>query len=183
MERVTAVAFGLVAVAYGCGAGGGSGRLEVWAHAGRTEERAVIAEQIRAFDEVRDDLAVRVTFLPEGSYSGQVQAATAAGTLPDVLELDGPTVARAAWQGALRPLDDLLPPSLVAELLPSLREQGRYDGRLWSVSPRARRRLATVGVYAALIAVTAVFVAPVVVVFVALQRWFVRGVATTGVKG
>ncbi len=29
----------------------------------------------------------------------------------------------------------------------------------------------------------AMMVAPVLVVFVALQRWFVRGVAATGIKG
>ena len=108
--------------------------LEVWAHAGRAAERVVIARQIDAFDRARDDLAVRLTFLPEGSYSGQIQAATAAGTLPDVLELDGPNVPRAAWQGALRPVDDLVPQALLDGLLPSVLEQGRYDGRLWSVA-------------------------------------------------
>lgn len=124
----------MAALAWGCGGSGrGGGRLEVWAHAGRAEERAVTTAQVQAFDAARDDLEVELTFLPEGSYGGQVQAAIAAGTLPDVLELDGPTVARAAWQGALQPLDQLLPGSLVEDLLPSLREQGRYDGRLWSV--------------------------------------------------
>jgi len=122
------------AMASGCGGDGGDTMtLEVWAHAGRASERDAIARHLRAFDGWRDDLEVRLTFLPEGSYSGQVQAATAAGTLPDVLELDGPNVARAAWQGALRPLDDLLSDGLLDRLLPSILEQGRYDGRLWSV--------------------------------------------------
>jgi multiple sugar transport system substrate-binding protein len=94
----------------------------------------VIADQIAAFDRQRDDVTVELTFLPEGSYSGQVQAATAAGTLPDVLELDGPNVPRAAWQGALRPLDGLVDEALLENLLPSVLEQGRYDGRLWSVA-------------------------------------------------
>ncbi len=128
-----ALALGLaLTAATGCGGGAAPG-LEIWAHAGRAAERRVLEAQVRRFQGEHPDLAVQLTLIPEGSYNGQVQAATAAGDLPDVLELDGPYVARSAWQGSLRPIGDLLPADLQGDLLPSIVAQGTYERRLWAV--------------------------------------------------
>lgn len=107
--------------------------LRVWAHAGQEDERRVLQEQVARFNRSHPDLEVRLTLIPEGSYNAQIQAAAVAGELPDLLELDGPFVSAYAWQGNLRPLDDLLDPALVDELLPSIIAQGSYADRLWAV--------------------------------------------------
>jgi len=119
--------------AVGCAAHPGSGALEVWSHAGQASERRVLSEQVARFDAAHPEISVRLTFLPEGSYTGQVQASAVAGDLPDLLELDGPFVADAAWQGSLRPLDGRLDPALVADLLPSVVAEGTWAGHLWAV--------------------------------------------------
>ena len=107
--------------------------LEVWAHAGRQSERETLRRQIERFNRSRDDLRAELTFLPEGSYDGQVQAAALAGDLPDLLEFDGPYVYNYAWQGKLVELGSMLADSLRAELLPSILEQGTYEGGLYSL--------------------------------------------------
>ncbi|MGD8908039.1 MAG: extracellular solute-binding protein [Chromatiales bacterium] len=107
--------------------------LEVWAHAGQESERRTLESQVARFNQAHAELQVRLTLVPEGSYNAQVQSAAVAGELPDLLEFDGPFLYAYVWQGRLRPLDDLLPKSLLDDLLPSILEQGRYRGRLWSV--------------------------------------------------
>jgi len=107
--------------------------LSVWAHAGRADERRILQRQVSRFNEEHPEFQAQLTFLPEGSYNGQVQAAAVAGELPAVLELDGPYVANYAWQGKLRALDPILGEKLHDDLLPSLIEQGTYRDSLYAI--------------------------------------------------
>jgi multiple sugar transport system substrate-binding protein len=66
-------------------------------------------------------------------YEERVKAAAAAGTLPCLLEVDGPFVAEFAWAGDLQALDRFIPKALLDDLLPSIRTQGSYAGHLYSV--------------------------------------------------
>ncbi len=122
----------------GCGdeeeAAGAGVTVEVWVHAGQESERRTLEAQVARFNaQHKGKLRVDLTFIPEGSYNDQVQAAAVAGELPDLLEFDGPFLYAYVWQGRLRTLDDLLPQPLIDDLLPSILEQGRYHGRLWAV--------------------------------------------------
>lgn len=71
--------------------------------------------------------------MPEGQYTDQVNAAAAAGDLPDVIDFDGPIMANLAWSGHLVPIEDCIGDELRGNVLPSLIEQGTYADRLWSV--------------------------------------------------
>ncbi len=118
----------------GCGSTQPSeGTLEVWAHAGQALERQTIQNQAEQFNASQDAVTVRLTFIPEGSYNSQVQAASLSGDLPDVLEFDGPFVYNYAWQGNLIPIDGLLSEAVRQDLLPSVIQQGTYAGRLYSI--------------------------------------------------
>jgi len=108
--------------------------IRLWVHSGPGPEREAYAASVAAFNATRSDVRVELTVLPEGTYGDQVHAAAIAGQLPEVLELDGPTVAEYAWARRLRPLDGL--PALEAaraDLLPSLAAQGTYRGRLYAL--------------------------------------------------
>jgi multiple sugar transport system substrate-binding protein len=111
----------------------GSPMLRVWAHAGQAAERQVLEQQVMRFNASQTDIKARLTFIPERSYNAQVQAAAAAGELPDVLEFDGPFLFNYVWQGHLVPLDDLLSEKIQDELLPSIISQGRYLNRFYGV--------------------------------------------------
>ena len=71
--------------------------------------------------------------ITEGDYNDVLQAAVVGGTLPDVVEVDGPMVSSFASQDALVPLDGLLPARTLADQLPSLRDQGTVDGETYAV--------------------------------------------------
>jgi len=107
--------------------------LKVWAHAGQASERQVMEQQVMRFNASQTDIQVQLTFIPERSYNAQVQAAAAAGDLPDVLEFDGPFLFNYVWQGHLIPLGGLLSEETQDELLPSIVKQGRYLDRFYGV--------------------------------------------------
>ena len=75
--------------------------------------------------------------IPSAGYNDAVNAAAAAGDLPDVLMIDGPNVANYAWAGYLRPLDGLVDPALLEDMTPAMRAQGTYgpDGQVYCVGP------------------------------------------------
>ncbi|AOY58352.1 MULTISPECIES: extracellular solute-binding protein [Desulfococcus] len=125
-----------IAMISGCGDATAPERntvLDAWAHAGQELERSTLVDQVLRFNAAHRDLRVRLTLIPEGSYNAQVQAAAAAGELPDLLEFDGPFLYGYVWQGRLQPVDRLLTPHLLSDLIPSIIAQGTYHGRLWSV--------------------------------------------------
>ncbi len=109
------------------------GVLRVWAHAGQAAERQVLEQQIKRFNGSQQTTKVELTFVPEGSYNSQVQAAALSKDLPDVLEFDGPFVYNYVWQQNLVPMDKLISPAVHKDLLPSILQQGTYQGKLYSV--------------------------------------------------
>lgn len=117
----------------GCSRPPGPAPLQIWAHEGREVERQTLTRQLERFQREHPGPSVQLTFLPEGSYNSQVQAAALAEQLPDVLEFDGPLLYRYAWQGCLQPLDSLITGSTRTNLLPSLERQGTFRGHLYSV--------------------------------------------------
>ena len=113
----------------------GTTYINVWFHvSGSLEaERKTLRAQVDAFNGSQQDVQVKLVTLPEGDYSNQVRAAAANGGLPDVLDFDGPNLYNYAWSGKLKPLDSCVPRRLLDDLLPSIRQQGTYAGRLWGV--------------------------------------------------
>lgn len=107
--------------------------LTAWAHAGQAAERDALLALVRRFNGSHDDVRVDLTLIPEGGYNAQVQAAAAAGDLPDLLEFDGPFLYNYVWQRHLLPLAALLPQELLDDLLPTIRLQGSYQGRLYAL--------------------------------------------------
>ncbi len=106
--------------------------LQLWTHGGSDGEQDALRSLVAQWERETGH-EVEVTVVDEGDYVDQVQAAAAAGTLPDVLDLDGPYTAALAYRGDLLDLQPLLPSATVDDLLPSLRAQGGYDDGLYSV--------------------------------------------------
>ncbi len=107
--------------------------VTAWFHDGQGPERQVLEAQVRDFNASQREVRVKLLVLPETDYGALVQSAADSGDLPDLLDFDGPNLYSYAWSGKLRPLDSCLAPSVRSDLLPSIREQGSYGGRLWGL--------------------------------------------------
>jgi multiple sugar transport system substrate-binding protein len=114
-------------------AAGGPATISVWFHSGKGEEREVLNTQIEEFNSIQSDYIIEATMLPEGSYNEQVSAAALAGDLPDLLDFDGPNVYNYAWSGHLIPMDSYISDEMKADLLPSILDQGTYNGEIYSL--------------------------------------------------
>ena len=113
----------------------GTAYITVWFHASSSvgAEWQTMVRQVAAFNSSQRQVRVRLITLPEGDYSKEVASAAATGTLPDVLDFDGPNLYNYAWAGDLKPLDSCLTARQRADLLPSIRRQGTYADRTWGV--------------------------------------------------
>ncbi|WP_328870560.1 sugar ABC transporter substrate-binding protein [Streptomyces sp. NBC_00287] len=112
----------------------GTEHIRVWFHAGPSGELNTLRNQVREFNKAQKQVRVELVTLPERRpYNDLVLSAAADGDLPDLLDFDGPNLYSYAWSGKLKPIDSCVPERLRADLLPSIREQGTYAGRLWGL--------------------------------------------------
>ncbi len=95
----------------------GRTQLRLWTHAaGNETELAAIRQMIADFNESQDQYEVTYEAFPQANYNDSVAAASVAGSLPCILDLDQPTVPNFAWSNYIQPLpvnqeilDDLMP--------------------------------------------------------------------------
>jgi len=107
--------------------------VSMWWHTGQDSELAVTNAAVDAFNAAHTDIQIAKTDIPGGEYTSQVDAAALAGDLPCVLDFDGPLVYKFAWSDYLIPLDEYVSDEMRADFLPSIIEQGTYNGRLYSL--------------------------------------------------
>lgn len=107
-------------------------QLGLWTHsAGNPNELAVIQKWVDDFNAQSDEYQVTIESFPQESYNDSVAAASVAGSLPCIIDLDDPIVPNFAWSGYVRPL-----PITEAELdeMGILdNDIGRYNGEIYSV--------------------------------------------------
>lgn len=107
--------------------------VSMWWHTGTPEEMEATDAAVAAFNSSRSDIQIDKTDIPGGAYTDQVNAAALAGDLPCVLDFDGPFVYNFAWSDFLIPIDQYVSDDLRADFLPSILDQGTYNGELYSL--------------------------------------------------
>jgi multiple sugar transport system substrate-binding protein len=96
-------------------------------------EEGIIPCQVADFNGSQDAVRVRLETAPIDGWTDYVNAGALAGDLPDILYLDGPTIANFAWGGYLNPLDEHISSGLMNDLLPSIIQQGEYQDSMYAV--------------------------------------------------
>ena len=66
-------------------------------------------------------------------YATWVHREAANGSLPCLLDFDGPFLAEFAWPQYFQPIDRFVPQTMLDDFLPSIVAQGSYHGRLYSL--------------------------------------------------
>lgn len=107
--------------------------VTLWWHTGTPEEQAAMDAAVEAFNSQGGQYVIEKTDLPGGTYTDQVNAAALAGDLPCVLDFDGPFLYNFAWSGYMMPIDEFMTDELRADFLPSILDQGTYNGQLYSL--------------------------------------------------
>lgn len=104
--------------------------LTLWTHsAGNDGEMKGIKAFVDGFNKSQKQYAVSIEAFPQASYNDSVTAASVAGSLPCILDMDGPTVPNFAWSGYIQPLN--LPQSVISQISPA--NVGRFQGKVYSV--------------------------------------------------
>jgi len=112
---------------------GGEGiTLGLWTHsAGNPDELAVIEEWVTKFNAQSDRYEVVIESFPQASYNDSVAAASVAGSLPCIIDLDAPTVPNFAWSGYIQPLP--ITEADVDEMGVLDNDVGRYNDQIYSL--------------------------------------------------
>ncbi|MBI9043976.1 MAG: sugar ABC transporter substrate-binding protein [Anaerolineaceae bacterium] len=113
-------------------------QIKLWHHGGPENEADANREQVKRFNASQD--AIEVEYVEQaggatagGGYNDAVSAAAMAGDLPCILDLDGPNLYNYAWAGYIIPLEDYMSDDLKDDLLPSLIDQGTYQGNIYAM--------------------------------------------------
>ncbi len=108
--------------------------LNVWVHTGNKESLLLIQDQVSRFNASHNRIRLSLTSVPKGTYLTQINAAILTGTLPDIIELDGPYLYNFAERDVLIKLDKILTETTHNDILPTVFQQGMYEGRLYSLA-------------------------------------------------
>ena len=122
-------------LAAGCAREPASPPLRVWCQQGQEAENHAMRAMATAFNRAHEEqgIAVNLTFFPDFQYTEKVSVAAAARDLPDVLALDGPTVAQFVDADLLRPIARYFTNEELADFAPTIRTQGDIDGTLYAL--------------------------------------------------
>lgn len=124
-------AMGMSAVAEAAGA---RINIPVWTRAAfNTDEAKALKASVDGFNRSQHQYQVELFSSNYRNYSDWVKNVAVTGSLPCLLEFDGPFLAEFAWPGYLQPIDRFVPREMRRDLLPSIIAQGTYDGRLYSL--------------------------------------------------
>jgi multiple sugar transport system substrate-binding protein len=131
---ITMMMLGTLLSATACGTGGGDKTtIKMFFHSGQGAERDALNASIKAFEAQNPDITVQIVNVNENNYNQGVAAAALSGTLPCLLDIDGPNVYNYAWSDYLTPIDKYVTSDLKSDFLSSIINQGTYNNHLYSL--------------------------------------------------
>lgn len=149
-KRGIAVLLSLTVVAAmfsGCGSSekkveegkGGEEIITVWMPEQSKGEQEVYEQNAAKYNEENGGKSrVELTFIPRGNgyeYENKLNAAAVSGDLPDIIFMDGPTVANYVSADLIQPLSPYFTEEEKAAFVPSIIEQGTINNELYAVGP------------------------------------------------
>lgn len=125
----------IIFLSFGCGQVPQTEVLQIWSHQGQEAENRAMREIVAAFNETHAKLGIRATieFFPDYQYTERLSIAAAAGDMPDVFGVDGPTVAQFVESGLLHPLSDYFSDAELDDFLDTIINQGTIGGVLYTL--------------------------------------------------
>ncbi len=108
--------------------------ITVWTHnLPGSVEGNTLEETVKAFEQAQNDYKIELVPIAPEIYADRVTGSAESGSLPCVLEFDGPYLYNFAWPGYLQPIDQFVSAEMKADFLPSIIAQGTFNGKLYSL--------------------------------------------------
>lgn len=117
----------------GAEAGDGKGTIVIWAHQGQDSENASIQQAVKDFNASQSNITAKLKILATDTYATTVKN-TPKDQLPDVLEMDGSSVAENAYDGKLSPLNGFVSKNVIDNATSGSIAEGTYDGKLYALA-------------------------------------------------
>lgn len=115
---------------------GGVQTITIW-KPDDTNTNATFKSFISQFNEkYKGKYTAKLTLIPRGNgyeYENKISAAVSANNAPDVLMMDGPSVANYAANNIVAPLDSYFSKSDLSDFVPSIITQGTYNNKLYAL--------------------------------------------------
>lgn len=117
----------------GTSAGDGTGSIEVWAMQGTDAESEALRAAVDGFNESQSDVKANLKLMAGDVYTSTVTS-TPDDRLPDVLMMDGPTVASFAYNLRIAPISEYVSPETIENATPGSIAEGTVDGELYALA-------------------------------------------------
>lgn len=114
-------------------AGDGSGTIDVWAHQGQNSENAALQAAVDGFNASQDKVTAKLRLISGDTYTTTV-ASTPKDQLPDVLEIDGPTLASFVYNGKITPISDFVAPATIDNATGGSIAEGTSNDELYALA-------------------------------------------------
>ncbi|HEY0827486.1 MAG TPA: sugar ABC transporter substrate-binding protein [Bacilli bacterium] len=106
--------------------------ITFWRHDYDVEANS-IKTMIASFEEKYPHIKVKMELIPGDQYETKIRTSLAANTPPDIMALDGPTLASYAHHGAVLPLDDFMAmDGNKDDIAPPVIESLTYNGKMYA---------------------------------------------------
>lgn len=119
------------------GSDGGVVKLTVWTPEGQEVENQYYKETIEKFNKENEGkIEASIELIPRANgyeYENKINAAATSGNLPDVVSMDGPTVANYADAGIIVPIENYFTKDDLSDFVPSIIQQGTYQDKLYTL--------------------------------------------------
>ena len=108
--------------------------ITAWTHSDPlTTEFELVKKAADTFNRRQHTYRIEFVSSLRRDYANWVHREAANGSLPCLLDFDGPFLAEFAWPQYFQPIDQFVPKAMLDDFLPSIVEQGSYQGRLYSL--------------------------------------------------
>lgn len=132
-----------IATMTGCSAGGGggtdaaagdgTGEIDVWAHQGQDSENAALQAAVDGFNSSQDEVTAKLRIISGDTYTTTITS-TPKDQLPDVLEIDGPTLASFVYNDKITPISDFVGQATIDNATPGSVAEGTSDDELYALA-------------------------------------------------
>lgn len=114
-------------------AGDGTGTVDIWAHQGQSSENAALQAAVDGFNASQDKVTAKLRLISGDTYTTTV-ASTPKDQLPDVLEIDGPTLASFVYNDKITPIGDYVAQETIDNATAGSIAEGTSNGDLYALA-------------------------------------------------